>query len=143
MIWLPICTTLWCLFLLAVRKKGGKCLDMKSDQNFIHIASTNVFKHFWYKKQLYFVHFLWVLSHDLIANLHNSLMSVFVNCKKKGGECLYLKSDQNFIHIAPAFKTFLIKTCIGSCKKKGGKCLDLKSDQNFIHFALASVFKAF
>ena len=63
-------------------------------------------------KDMRFVHFKWVLSHDLIANLHNSLMSVFGSCKKKGGKCLDLRSDQNFIHIAPAFKAFLIKICI-------------------------------
>ena len=49
--------------------------------------------------------FAWVLSHDLIANLHNSLMSVFGSCKKKGGKCLDLKSD-------PKFYSYCIRQCV-------------------------------
>jgi hypothetical protein len=92
------------------KKKEGRCLDLKSDQDFIHIAPASVFKAFLIKN-MHFVHYPWVLSHDLMANLRNSLMVVFGNCKKKEGRCLDLKSDQDCIHIAPAsvFKAFLIK----------------------------------
>ena len=66
------------------KKKGVKCLDLKSDQNIIHIAP--VFKTFLIK--MHCVHFTWVLSHDLITYLHNSLISVLGNWKNKKGKYL-------------------------------------------------------
>ena len=67
------------------KKKGGKYLDFKSDQNFIHIAPA--FKTFLIKN-MHCVHFTWVLSHDLITYLHNSLISVLGNWKNKKGKYL-------------------------------------------------------